>query len=253
MKKLFILAVTALFATSIAAQSNAIDKYFSEYTKNENFTKINVTGKMFQLANHIEVDTDEEQEMKDAISKIEGLSVLACDDCGDTRALYKELENRPGREFEVLMTVDDKEADVIFYIHENGGVIKEILIIAGGDEGLAIVSIWGEIELQHLQTVTKEFQLHGMKYFNEELVEASAKVKCYPNPVLKGTSINLEIPSELQGATIKIHDINGKLVQEIESATSNMEVQTSSLKKGNYILSLTKDKVQIYNKTVIVQ
>ena len=73
MKKIVYSLILILTANIVNAQENAVSKYFSDYSSNEDFTKISISGAMFQLATHIEVEDADEEELKDAISKIKGM------------------------------------------------------------------------------------------------------------------------------------------------------------------------------------
>ena len=47
MKKIFMLAIAAIFTTSLFSQNSAIDKFFSSYENSEDFTVVYVSPKMF--------------------------------------------------------------------------------------------------------------------------------------------------------------------------------------------------------------
>ena len=54
---LMLLLLVGGFAT---AQQNPIDRYFTKYQEDTSFTSIELSGKMFQMVNHIEAETEEE-------------------------------------------------------------------------------------------------------------------------------------------------------------------------------------------------
>ena len=53
MKTLVILALTICTAFSAIAQNDVVTKLFDDYYDDENFTKISVSSKMFELFTHI--------------------------------------------------------------------------------------------------------------------------------------------------------------------------------------------------------
>lgn len=252
MKHLVIAAIALFSVTAVSAQKNAIEKYYSDFEQLDEFTKVNVTSKMFELAIHVEGKTEEEQELIEAISNIEGLEVIAKENAENAMALFTEAIKRPGRDFEELMTVDDKEAQVLFLINESGGVIDELLVICGTDDEFAIVDIWGEIDLKQVRKMTEAFTKYGMSYMDEQLVEAREQINYYPNPVKEGQNGTLNVPAELKGATMQIHDTNGREVLNRQVNDLTTDVDLDELKAGTYVLSITHDNIKLFTQKVVV-
>jgi hypothetical protein len=252
MKHLMIAAIFGMAAFTATSQNNAVENYFSDYEALESFTKVNVTAKMFELAVHIEGADEEEQELLDAVSKIEGLTVLAKDEAEDAASLYKNALERPGSEFEELMTVEDEEAEVTFLIKEKRGVISELLLIFGTTTEFGVVNMWGEIDLKHLRKMTETFQVQGMKFFDNDLAEAGRAVKLYPNPVSSGDNATLEVSETLKGGTLEVFDINGKQVLSEVIGNTTSEVRLSGLNSGSYVLKITVDNAKVYSEKIII-
>ena len=82
MKRVIIVSLISLMAIGQAwAQSNdAISRFLSKYAEDESFTVVTVTKKMFSLFADIDPGDPDEKEVLDAISKIDGLRVLALED-----------------------------------------------------------------------------------------------------------------------------------------------------------------------------
>lgn len=252
MKHLVIAAIALFSVTAISAQKNAIEKYYSDFAQLEEFTKVNVSSKMFELALHVEGQDQEEKELIEAISKVEGLSVIAKEDAENAMALYKEAIKRPGSSYEVLMTVDDKEAQVMFMIKESGGVIEELLVICGTDNEFAIVDIWGEIDLKQVRKMTEAFTTYGMNHFDEKMIEARTGINFYPNPVTEGQNGTLTIPDELKGCQMQIHDSSGREVRSNQVNDLSSNVSLSNLKAGTYVLSITQGNTKLYTQKIVV-
>lgn len=64
------------------------------------------------------------------------------------------------------------------------------------------------------------------------------RVNIYPNPF--HNSITIE-GSEMDGATIYIHDIYGRTVKEVRSLSNKQEISLSNLLSGSYFVSTTKN------------
>lgn len=242
-----------LAAGIVNAQENAVSKYFSDYSSNEDFTKISISGAMFQLATHIEVEDAEEQELKDAISKIKGMVILVCDSCkGNERAMYDESNRRLPNTFEELMLVEDKDADIRFTIKETNGVIDEMVMIVGGENTYVLVDIWGEIDLKNVRKLTEAFDINGMDSFDPKTAIASRKVNFYPNPVKQGKNGTLEVPESMLGSTLKLYEVNGKEIAQVQVNSTRVDVPLSDLNQGTYVINIFNGNKRFYTEKVLV-
>ena len=166
MKKLVILIVFSVLAGSLQAQNDAISKFFSKYADDQSFTVVNVTKRMFSLFSEIDAEDPESKEAMSAISKLDGLKVLASDDSTRTLALYKEaLTLIPRKDYEELMTVRHDDQDMQFLIKDNGGKIEELVMVAGGNDGFFIVSLVGDIDLSQMSKISNSMNIDGFENF----------------------------------------------------------------------------------------
>lgn len=164
MKKLMVGAVMMVMSVAAMAQGDAITKFFSKYQNDESFSQVTVSSKMFNLFTNMEVESKEDQEVLDAISKLKGLRILAKENTRDSRALYKEaMAMIPVKEYEELMTVRDKDKDMKFFIKEAGGKISELVMVAGGNEEFMVLSLFGEIDLKQVSKMGKKMDMDGLQ------------------------------------------------------------------------------------------
>lgn len=163
MKKIMIIALMMIAVNGVFAQ-DAISKFFSKYQDDESFTQVTVSSKMFSLFTNMEVETKEDKEVLDAISKLKGLRILGKENTSDARKLYKEAYAQiPTKEFEELMTVRDKDQDFKFLIKESGGKISELLMIMGGADDFMLMSLYGEIDLKQVSRLGKKMNVGGLE------------------------------------------------------------------------------------------
>ena len=164
MKKLMMSVVMVLMAVFAQAQGDVISKFFNKYQNDEAFSQVNVSSKMFGLFTNMKIESKDDQEVLDAISKIKGLRVLAKEDARNARELYKEaLSLIPAKDFEELMSVRDKDKDMKFFIKEAGGKISELVMIAGGNESFMVLSLYGEIDLKQVSKIGSKMNVDGLK------------------------------------------------------------------------------------------
>ena len=171
MKKL-VFVITLLSITSLAFGQQVVTKYKDKYEGDETFTKVSVSSKMFSLFSEMEGSEEDEQLFYDITSKLKGMKVVASEKVSNPKALYDGAisdVNKAG--FEELMTVKDAEENVKISIREKGGVIEELIMVAGGKEKFAMVSIYGEIDLKQISKLASLMRVNQLKYL-ENLDEA---------------------------------------------------------------------------------
>ncbi len=176
MKKLIITIIAMqLLAFSVQAQNSAIASLFDKYADNEDFTKVSISSKMFDLFTEFEPDDPNTKEMANAISKLKGLKILAADSIGNAQKYYKEAKaSIENSSFEELMSVRDGKDDMIFLIQEEGGKISELLMLVGGDHKFVAMSLFGEIDLKQISKLSKGMKIDGMQYL-ENIDEKKGK------------------------------------------------------------------------------
>ena len=235
-----------------SAQQNPIERFYDKYQNDTNFTKIEFSGKMFEMANHIEAETDEEKEFLETFKMIEGVSVLAAEDFPNAKQEFRTAVKVPTSDFETLVSIEDKEGQAEVFIKESQGTVSEVLIVAGGEMGFAVVGIWGEISLNRLADITREIQLDMMKSYDGEAAQAGRDVTLFPNPVSTG-NITLDIPAELNGGMVRIHDLNGRLITEKNVTAERIQLESSVLSNGTYIVSVSKGNNRVFTEQLVVQ
>src|SRR5215208_6980020 len=166
MKKIVVVAVMAMIATGAFAQ-DAISKFFSKYQNDESFNQVNISSKMFGLITNMEIETPDDKDIVEAISKLKGLKILAKEDARNARELYKEAFSLIPKDYEELMTVRDKDKDMKFMIKESGGKISELLMVMGGNEEFMLMSLFGEIDLRQISRIGKKMNVSGLEHLDK--------------------------------------------------------------------------------------
>ncbi len=170
MKKIVLTLIVLIGATTLYSQ-DAIDTYFSQYVDSEEYTKISISGKMFELFTHLEVEDENDQELLETIANIEGMRMLVNDGSEnantDGKSLYKNAIKKPSGAYEVLMTVEDGEEDLTFFIKESNGIIAELLLIGGGEKEFFVMSLVGDIDLKQISKLSRSLDIDGMEHLNK--------------------------------------------------------------------------------------
>ncbi|MBL6445205.1 DUF4252 domain-containing protein [Fulvivirga sp. 29W222] len=163
MKKVIVLAIGMMITVQLSAQ-DAISKFFSTYEEDTDFTHVSVTSRMFGLFTNLEMDSEEDQEVMDAISKLKGLKILAKENTTKGKELYKEAFSLiPKSEYDELMSVRDEDKDMKFMIKEKDGKISELLMVMGGDNEFFILTLFGEIDLKQISKISRAMDIDGLE------------------------------------------------------------------------------------------
>ena len=164
MKKSIIIVGIIFTSIAVNAQDDAISRFFEKYQDDDDFTQVNITSRMFGLFTDMEVNDEDDQEVLDAISKINGLKILVKENAHNGKALYKEAFSKlPKGEFDELMSIRDGSTDMKFMIKEKGNIISELLMIAGGNKEFFILSIVGDIDLKQISKLSSKMNIDGLK------------------------------------------------------------------------------------------
>ena len=130
------------------------------------------------------------------------------------------------------------------------------------DDGISF-EYFGNMNLSNQSNAQKTYQIittkqNKNKYYRAKIISASKsvfsntvlitntnatkKILIYPNPVREQTTIEFE-NSQNQLTTIKLVSIDGKALQEIETTNNFINLKTSHLKNGNYIIQVFREKI----------
>jgi len=161
MKKNILLAMAMMMSVAAFSQ-DVIERYFKGMNNDEQVTKVSISSKMFELFMHIDSEEESEKELLETVSKLKGMKMLIKEDVADGEQLYKSAIKKPNADYEVLMTVEDDDEDLTFFIREENGVIAELVMIAGGKENFVLLSLIGEIDLNQIAKLSRSMNIEGM-------------------------------------------------------------------------------------------
>jgi hypothetical protein len=163
MKKVLLKLVMFLLPVAMMAQNSAVDRLFEKYSGKEGYTSVVISSKMFSMFS--EMGTSDE-DFDNLVRGLTGIKILATDDGYEGKGrvnFYKEIiDELPLDKYEELMVVREKDQDVKFLIREEGDVIVELLLIVGGSEDNALISIQGIIDLKTISKLSQSMDIEGL-------------------------------------------------------------------------------------------
>jgi hypothetical protein len=166
MKYTYIIALFAvmLMSMTMSAQSNSIDKYFEQYQDDERFTRVSISSRMFGLFSNFDREDEAEQEVVETISKLKGLKILAADSISDAKTIYRAAIKKPSVDMEELMTVENANQEMRFFISEADGIITELLMISYDDDSVMLMSLVGDIDLKQISKLSNKMNIEGFEH-----------------------------------------------------------------------------------------
>lgn len=170
---LSVLIFSLCIAVKVMGQ-DAIDKYFGAMQDDPDVTSIVISSKMFQLFAKLDADSEEGKAAMDAMRGLTGIRILAKEDSKEGANALQQAVKGLGKEYETLMSIDDKDEKVRFFIREKDDVVEEMLMLVGGKTNFFVMSISGNIDLAKLSSLSKSMNVGGMNYL-ENLNEKEKK------------------------------------------------------------------------------
>lgn len=164
MKKYLLLIVLVIAGFYASAQeSSVMDRFFRKYESDRNFTLINITPKMFNLFTKAAAHDADAQSFVRVVQKLKGLRILVKEKAADAPRLYNEASALLRSDFQELMTIREKKADLKFLIKENKrGHITELIMLISSEEEFLIMSLLGDIDLNEVNQIASNMNIQGM-------------------------------------------------------------------------------------------
>ena len=172
MKKIAILILFLLGITwSASAQDDAIQTFFSKYMEDDRFSRVFISPKMMQMAGGFlksNADGDKDaQELGTLIAKVKGIRILSSDEV-DGMTLYKEAMSTLNRnKYEQLIDVQDKGSSLKFMVREEGGLVRELMMITGESKSFTILSMLGAFTYEDLNMLAEKTNIPGMDQYGK--------------------------------------------------------------------------------------
>jgi hypothetical protein len=145
----FLLATLLLFSS--CEYNPGVSEAFTKYRFKDGVTTITIPGWVINLAANFGDIEKSERELLQSIDKVRVL-VVEDDDLNARINLHREFSTKINRknDYEELMTVRDKNEDITIFGKMDEFVIKEMVILVGGEDN-AMIYVRGEIDPKILQ------------------------------------------------------------------------------------------------------
>jgi hypothetical protein len=166
MKNIVLLIVFLAFSLGAGAQS-IIDNLYDKYSSTEGYTSVYISKYMFEMFKSNEKDIQMQDEMEQAISKLDCIKILTRDDDPSTSApvsLYSEIMKViPSSTYKEIMVVKEGGQNVNMYVKENNDKVAELLMVIGGGDEDVLISIQGDIDMNSISKIGASMNIEGME------------------------------------------------------------------------------------------
>jgi hypothetical protein len=159
------------FSFALPAQdTNAFDKYFSQYVNDQNFSVVYISPKLFQMIDKLNLEGIKDADDKivlDIARDLRALRILSTDK--DVQKYYKDAKAKINpKEYEVLMTVRDKNgSNVEFLVREEAGsggnIISELLMLSNNEKEFVMLSFLGKIDVEKIFRLARSIEYKKTK------------------------------------------------------------------------------------------
>jgi len=163
MKKIITFIVLAALPMFLSAQ-DLIDGLIDKYQGEKGFTTVVINSAMFDIAAAI----DDDEDFHKLKGMIDNVRIIAMEDQANNNInFYDEMKSQiSSNSYVELMTVKEEKNDIVFYVKYAGKDIEELLLVAGGSDDNAIVSIKGKINIKKLASLSSSVHITGFEYLD---------------------------------------------------------------------------------------
>jgi len=164
MKKLILVLAMGMISISTIMAQSPVDKIFEKYNGQEGFTNVTINQYLFEMIAKMD-STADGQDMRDLAKTIENIQILAMDTIMPGVNLYEDVMKATKKaNYKELMTVKEKDNDIVFLVDDRNGKIYELLMVVGGTkQDNAIIRIKGDIDLAKMGAMARSMHIDGME------------------------------------------------------------------------------------------
>lgn len=163
--KFILITALLLFGRTGIAQ-DAVDRFFGDLREDPEVTSVIVSSKMFGLFADISSESEESAAASEVLRQLTGIKMLTKSDVSGA-GLYQKYARKLDKHYDVLMTVDQADEKVGFYITEVQGRVTEFVMLVGERSSFFVMSISGDIDLEKLSSLSKSMNVGGMNYLEK--------------------------------------------------------------------------------------
>ncbi|MBN2667383.1 MAG: DUF4252 domain-containing protein [Bacteroidales bacterium] len=152
MKRIFGIILFSVIAATLSGQ-RSVDELFEMNSDDNGFINLTISGSLLK-----KLRSDEDCNSKNVWpSEVTSVRILIPEDEDSNRTNFMDFikRNRDLRNYEEFMSVRQKDQDVRMLVRSDGKVIRELLLIGGGDDNF-IMQVKGRITVEEAEDFSRE-------------------------------------------------------------------------------------------------
>lgn len=157
MKRVILIVLAIALPAYLMAQNSAVDKLFNSYKGKEGVTTVQISPELFQMVKAMEIQDIEAHDIP--LDKIASVKILTIEDEDAWKDVnfYEEIKkDLDVSNFAEVMTVDDGGETVRMWMKADNAVVREFLLIVGGDDNV-LIYITGNFDMKDLEGLAESF------------------------------------------------------------------------------------------------
>lgn len=152
------------------AQTEVIEQFYEKYRQDERFSRVYISPKLMQMAggflnSNMDQKDEDAENLMELITKIKGIRILSAEKIGGLALFNEAMGDLKKDLYEELMDVRDKDSSLKFMVREEGGRIKELLMVSGSTSEFTLMSMQGDFTYQDLNMLSENTNLPGMEEY----------------------------------------------------------------------------------------
>ncbi|MFH1159726.1 MAG: DUF4252 domain-containing protein [bacterium] len=163
--------VAIIFVPLMSMAQSPIEKLYTKYAGQDNFTSVNINKELFQMIMKMDIQgegTEEVKEIQKMMDQLDGLKILSYHDSTNkakVSAIYKEFNDLfPAPPYSELMSIKENGNNVRFLTKQDtGGKILELVMLADDDGEVTVLSLVGRIDMSTISKLSKKINIDGME------------------------------------------------------------------------------------------
>lgn len=252
--KYLLLLITSLISLQVSGQ-NFIDNHYSALEDLERSRVVHVSGRTFDIASQVVSDDDEDAaDVKAFLASIHSVDVVSVPEYTTSKSDYKEALGFLESDFEELMNYKESGSRFSLHINADGDVVYEVVGVGYDEENeFVLISVTGEMDLSMISKVIESFPADDVAVVRDFKKADGKDFRVYPNPVVSGGAITVDIPEGFRGGNASIYDVSGARVRSFTINDRTQSINASDISAGTYSVVIEKNGLSIKKRLIVVK
>ena len=159
MKRNYLIFVLSLFLVQAGFAQGKLADLFGKFYGNENITQVTVSKSMLNMVPSLSASANiNGVDVKTIINKLDQIDIFTSGDADTKKLMLKETKKHfdGNKAYEVLMSVKDKQDNVVFYGEKDGDLFSSLVMFVDNETNSVLIRMLGKFTLEDIQDITKK-------------------------------------------------------------------------------------------------